>query len=161
MTAEATLLAGICERIAARARCRSSEARAPLVVDICKSCCSWRQLVAVGVDERVYERDRDRSCLFCAAAGGDRRCSGGGGFATGEQTSTIVTHANRRSARSAASSTQRRAAHISADRRCFESQFRTVQTPTCCSSFNRLLHSQNVVQIGRCHRASRRRRLRK
>ena len=40
-------------------------ASAPLVVDICKSRCSRRQLAAVGVDERVYERDRDRSCLFC------------------------------------------------------------------------------------------------
>ena len=125
---------------------------------LCKSCCSRRELAAVGVDERVYERDRDRSSLFCCVPGGDRRCSGG--FATGEQTSTIVTHATRRSARSAASSTQRLAAYLSAGRRSFESQFRTVQTPTCCSSFPHLYNCQNVIQIDRCHRASRRRRLR-
>ena len=134
--AEATLLAGICTRIDARARCRWCEARAPLVVDICKSRCSRRQLAAIGVGERV----RNRSCLFYAAAGGDRRCGGGGGFATGEQTSTstIVTHAACRSARSAASSAQRRAAYLSVGRRSFESQFRTVQTPTCCSSFTHI-----------------------
>ena len=101
--AEATLLAGTWARIDAQAWCRWCEARAwrrwcesraPLVVDICKSCCSRRQLAAVGVGERV----RNRSCLLYAAAGGDRRCGGGGGFATGEQTSTstIVTHATRR-----------------------------------------------------------------